>query len=895
MNFFSYKHILRGFTVLAAVLLLSACDAVPTAVNDNLPNNNTEYSGPNCGIGTSDPDDACNFQRYFWAPMIANYSCENCHDSSAAASLQFLHEGDVNTAYTVAKRLVNPTTPEASRVIEIVRTGHKGSCDPASTCGAMEDNIITFINNWNNGGTSTDNGGGGSAIVLVAPEQNPPGQSRILPGPTAATYNQALIDFGPIHGLLTEYCASCHVESPPVQAQQPPFFAESDAGAAYAALRNSQKINLDNPANSSLVQRLAEGHNCWDLTTTSLESDKYVCATEMRTAIETFAGKIGLTEVDENWVFSKALRLKEGLAASGSARDDSSTIALYEFKAGKGNVISDTSGVTPTLNLRLEGDEDIDYKWVGGWGIEFLGGYARTPNVNNGQKLRDRIVASGQYSIELWLLSTSADQGMAGDPARIISYSAGGDRRNFTFGQAEHYYEYMHRSSTTDANGEPSLITGDENHHAALQHMVLTFDPNNGRRVYVNGEATDDADGIDPGNLLDWDDSFALLMGAEQGGSAQWRGKLRLVAIHDRAMSEAQIQQNFEAGVGEKFLLLFNVSEHLFATPPEPDKGTYVMFTVSQYDNYSYLFYKPTLVSLDPNFEPGSIIVKGLRLGLNGKEPGAGQAFVNIDTTVISNIYTNGGKLLSELGTIIALEKGTEADEFFLTFEQLGNSGPDVRVDLICNPITDCMAPPVNSPRVSDIGLRTFGEINASMAAITGVDMHAAGNESVKDTYLTVEQQLPSLEDISGFLPAHQMAIAQLAMQYCSALVEDSGLRNDFYGNFSFNDNVVDAYADSTQKQQMLDALYDNIIGLPDTNDSSNVLSGVPTRAELKAELFGPSTNNLFDKLDGVMQGICADPDPLINQNCDNSETRTRAIAKALCTATLGSAATLIQ
>ncbi|MCF6329658.1 MAG: hypothetical protein L3J02_07660 [Henriciella sp.] len=36
MNFFSYKHILRGFIVLAAVLLLSACDAVPTALNDSL-------------------------------------------------------------------------------------------------------------------------------------------------------------------------------------------------------------------------------------------------------------------------------------------------------------------------------------------------------------------------------------------------------------------------------------------------------------------------------------------------------------------------------------------------------------------------------------------------------------------------------------------------------------------------------------------------------------------------------------------------------------------------------------------------------------------------------------------------------------------------------------------
>ncbi len=493
----------------------------------------------------------------------------------------------------------------------------------------------------------------------------------------------------------------------------------------------------------------------------------------------------------------------------------------------------------------------------------------------------------------------NVSQGTAGDPARIISYSASEDSRNFTFGQAEYRYEYMHRSSSTNANGEPSLITDAdaEDAQAVQQHVVITYSRNNGRRIYVNG--VDTGDSIDTSSLTDtladWDSSYPLVFGSEAGGSQPWQGKLRLVAIYDTAMSEAQIQQNFEAGVGEKFLLLFNVSEQLFTSPPAPDKGTYVMFTVSQYDDYSYLFYKPTLVSLDPDFTPGNITVKNLRLGLNGREPAVGQAFRNINTTVTSNIFTNG-QVLSELGTIIALEKGPDADEFFLTFEQLGSSGPDVRDDLDCgDPSTSCPTPTTNSDPVSDIGLRTFDEINASMATITGVDMHASGNESVKSTYLTIKQQLPTLEDIGGFLPAHQMAIAQLAIQYCNGLVEDPSLRTTFYGNFDFDTGVAAAYGngDSAQKQQMLDALYNNMISLPDA--SGNILSGVPERAELKAELFGPSATNLFDKLGAVMQGVCANPDPLINQNCDDSDIRTRAIAKALCTATLGSAAMLIQ
>jgi len=874
MNFSRNKHILRGLLGVLAALLLSACDMVPTELNtEPLGDRSTEYSGPACGVGTADPADACAYKVSFWNRM-GSYGCDNCH-GGGNKSPHFLDQGNVNRAYAETLPLVDRAAPENSRLIARIAAGH--NCGTPGECTAMANVVTGYLDDWINGGSGSGGGGGGNAVVLEAPVQKDAGQSKTLSAPDS----QILSDFQPVHDLLTQYCADCHKEAAPIP--QSPFFAESDPTAAYEALRSSQKLDLDTPANSRLVQRLAEGHNCWDLTLASLESDKYVCATTMRNAIEAFAATIPLSQVDPNWLISKALGLKEGLVASGGARDDSSTIALYEFKAGSGNVISDTSGVEPALSLRLEGNEGIDFKWVGGWGIEFLGGHARPSNLNNGQKLRDRIVASGEYSVEAWLVSAVSDQGTAGDPARIISYSAGGDRRNFTIGQAGEYYEYMHRSSTTDANGEPSLITGEENHHAALQHMVVTFDPVNGRKIYLNGQALEDADGTPPGSLVDWDDSFALLLGAESGGGSAWRGKLRLVAIHDRAMTEAQIRQNFEAGVGEKFLLLFNISDQLFDTPPAPELGTYVMLQASQYDSYSYLFYKPTLVSLDPNFRPGSIVVKGLRIGLNGKEPAVGQAFRNIDTTVTDSSYTAEGQVLSSLGTIIALEKGPDADEFFLTFEQLGNR-TDVRVDLECGVNADCAVPAVDLDPVSDIGLRTFEEINASMAAITGVDMFAAGNESVKSTFDTVKQQLPTLETLEGFLPAHQMGIAQLAIQYCNALVEDPALRSRFYGGFDFNADVATAFGsgDSAQKQQMLDALYDNIIGLPD--GSGTPLANAPARAALKAELFGPAAtnpDNLFDRLAAPANGIDA--------------ARTRAIAKALCTATLASAAVIIQ
>ena len=85
------------------------------------------------------------------------------------------------------------------------------------------------------------------------------------------------------------------------------------------------------------------------------------------------------------------------------------------------------------------------------------------------------------------------------------------------------------------------------------------------------------------------------MLGNETSSNRQWQGVMRLVAIHNRALTQDQIQQNFAAGVGERYFMLFNVS-HLVTVPQ-----SYIMFEASQLDSYAYLFTKPTFISLDPN------------------------------------------------------------------------------------------------------------------------------------------------------------------------------------------------------------------------------------------------------------------------------------------------------
>ena len=74
--------------------------------------------------------------------------------------------------------------------------------------------------------------------------------------------------------------------------------------------------------------------------------------------------------------------------------------------------------------------------------------------------------------------------------ARIVSYSAGPEARNFTLQQTLYDYDFRLRHTETGLNGDPTLSTpsADEVLQATLQHVVATYDPLEGRRIYVNGQ-----------------------------------------------------------------------------------------------------------------------------------------------------------------------------------------------------------------------------------------------------------------------------------------------------------------------------------------------------------------------------------------------------------------------
>ena len=50
------------------------------------------------------------------------------------------------------------------------------------------------------------------------------------------------------------------------------------------------------------------------------------------------------------------------------------------------------------------------------------------------------------------------------------------------------------------------------------------------------------------GSLANWSGDFRLLLANERTGDRPWRGELHLAAVYDRALSAAEVAQNFKAG-----------------------------------------------------------------------------------------------------------------------------------------------------------------------------------------------------------------------------------------------------------------------------------------------------------------------------------------------------------
>ena len=688
--------------------------------------------------------------------------------------------------------------------------------------------------------------GGGSSGSTSAPQQ-------LLSSAASAggvdAFNQTL------YPILTANCTECHEGNGPGS----PHIAHPSASTAYSNVVNQGKVDLADPPSSRIVQKVAGGHQCW--TPAAPVQGQGNCQTNadvLTAAIADWADIIdfgnGGVSINET-LSSNTLRLSDGVQDTQGERYAEDLIVFYDFKEGQGDLIRDqVASDNRPVNMRLTGD----YEWMSSWGVQFND--AKAVATGNSFKLHRDIAhpqtGTGQFTVELWATNANVVQD---GPARLVTYSRNQNQRNFMIGQRAYNWVFRNRAllDPITGNGTPALETyaADQDAQDRLQHVVVTFDQYRGRRIYVDGRWTDDVDPQGPGRLWNWEDNpdYVLAFGDEVNNEDRhWEGQLRMVAIYNAALTGAQVLQNFNAGVGRRLLMRFDISQW---TSP----GSAVEMVVSEFDDYSYMLCNPVYETLNPT----EFRMANLQVAVNGEVATSGQGFSTLDAQI-----TGPQQVLSQQCAVVPRGPNSDpaTDEFTLVFEHLNGFE---------NPIVDDPAGQVfvrmDATSRPELGLRDFERINQTMAAVTGVDPQT---QAIRDTYAEIQQQLPNGYDLRTFVSSQQVGIAKLGLEYCDQLVEADVLLpplQRYFGAFPMDEVPEIAFTDPNDRILLFDVLYDQMVG-----------DGL---------LDQPDRQGVRDDLDALVDTLMLQCTP--SQPCNT--TRTLTMMKGVCAAVLSSAAMTIH
>ena len=686
--------------------------------------------------------------------------------------------------------------------------------------GGGSDDGSTGTSGSSNTGTNTtgsNNNTGGNTGPTPPPAPTPP-------APTMPPVNDEQLFATTVYPLMREnQCATCHVDPTPLPIipSVPPLMADENVTDAYNAVVSNQKVNLNNPSNSRLVLKPRdENHNCGG----AVLCEEFAVA--MEAAIQSWADAAAASSPPPNnlpRVASAMASFADG-QDGGAARVDANVIALYDFSAGTGDVVVDRSGVGTPMDLLIEGDME----WVDGGGLQNINGKARAAAADSAKLFNLISEDQDEFTIEAWITPAAEDQNVGGISV-IAAFqrtnNASINNNNFILGQVNTNFQLRTRSETTGNNGQPALDVNGGDVRTDLMHVVLTVDSTSGRKAYIDGQFVGDMDGT-PLGQLNWDAAFGFTIGNEyedQSGNL-WQGTYRMVAVHNRALTEAQVQQNFDAGLGNFVTLAFDVSSVVGAPAT-------VQMQVAEVDDNAYVFANPTFVS-----DVSGVPIKNIRIAVNNTIPVATQAFRSVDMTAMQS-----GQLLSPLGALIPKDSGPAMDTFHLEFETLGaqvGSG-------------DPYVPPTE-PGIADfgvlpdIGVRSFSSVNDTMSVLTTIPVT---QNTVRNRYQELLGQLPASTDVMAFGSAQQIAIQRLAVTYCDRVRRTNSACQVVFGQSCNN------IANAQDKQNRVDALYDRFVG-----DVANQ----PARAETTTAI-----NNLMDGLgcangcsgavkDTALQASCA-------------------------------------
>ncbi|MDB4285862.1 PKD domain-containing protein, partial [bacterium] len=240
-------------------------------------------------------------------------------------------------------------------------------------------------------------------------------------------------------------------------------------------------------------------------------------------------------------------------------------VARWDFSEGNGATVFDNSGVAPLMDLTIEDPTNVT--WVQD-GLRF-DNPTRAISSAPDTKLFTLCRASNEVSVEAWVEPIAIQTGVTAtqDAAALVALSTHPGERSFMVGQrndATHgRWSAITRTDNTGGTGNPEfdLNTWLGFPAAALMHIVYTRNIAGDEALYVNGSLVESGIATKTGNFdpaWSWKNTAYFSVGGERDDLASapwetptfWQGTVYLMSIYDRAITPAEVGQNYQSGCG---------------------------------------------------------------------------------------------------------------------------------------------------------------------------------------------------------------------------------------------------------------------------------------------------------------------------------------------------------
>ena len=210
---------------------------------------------------------------------------------------------------------------------------------------------------------------------------------------------------------------------------------------------------------------------------------------------------------------------------------------LLLFNEGSGATVADQSGVGSPANFTIQDTGNVS------WGEDSLTINSETMlTCSSISKVITACKASDEITLEAFVEPANLTQGLS----RIFTISADAALINCGLYQDDTIYVARCRTDTGLESAKPNLITG-EVVTQNLSHLVYTRDSSGQERIYLDGTIIVQSERT--GDFSTWG-SYGATIANEPTGGRSFLGRYALVAVYSKALSAAEVLQNYEAGGG---------------------------------------------------------------------------------------------------------------------------------------------------------------------------------------------------------------------------------------------------------------------------------------------------------------------------------------------------------